>query len=87
MEHPNYTALIEMAQICCLRKGLIAKYAILFQEQGIHNIPVILPLLKQAACCDNNDAMYTVATILNNGIYSKADEIQVGLHLLANVVL
>ena len=37
----------------------------------------MFPLLKQAACCGSLDAMYVVSVILNNGLFVKADNIQV----------
>ncbi len=57
---------------------VLNKSYILFpQESNIENIPKVLPLLKQAACLGNYDAMYMLSVILNNGLMVKADEIQV----------
>ena len=47
------------------------------QERDVDNVPRAVPLLKQAACLGEYDAMYMLSVILNNGFKVKADEIQV----------
>ena len=41
----------------------------------------MLRLLKQAACLGNDDAMFDLASLLNNGVGSAVDEIQVRLNV------
>ncbi|XP_053372866.1 protein sel-1 homolog 3-like [Mercenaria mercenaria] len=51
-------------------------------DERLDNIRDAFPVLKQAACYGNMDAMYTISVILNNGIYIKADEIQSQAYLM-----
>ncbi|XP_048254437.1 protein sel-1 homolog 3-like [Haliotis rufescens] len=55
-------------------------------EVDIKHIPAALPLLRQAACLGNYDAMYMLSIILNNGLMTKADEIQAQAYLMLGAV-
>ena len=50
------------------------------QDDDVSCVKKLFPVLKQSACLGDNDAMYLVAVILNNGFLVTADEIQVLLH-------
>lgn len=49
----------------------------LVQDSDVTRIRKLFPALKQSSCLGDNDAMYVVAVILNNGFLVKADEMQV----------
>lgn len=49
----------------------------LVQDSDVTRIRKLFPALKQSSCLGDNDAMYMVAVILNNGFLVKADEMQV----------
>ena len=53
---------------------------ICLQDDDVISVKKLFPVLKQSACLGDNDAMYLVAVILNNGFLVTADEIQVLLH-------
>ncbi|XP_067676665.1 protein sel-1 homolog 3-like [Haliotis asinina] len=60
--------------------------AVIIIEGDIKRIPAALPLLRQAACLGNYDAMYMLSVILNNGLMTKADEIQAQAYLMLAAV-
>jgi hypothetical protein len=49
----------------------------IFQIGGLHATKKMVPLLKQASCYGNLDAMYMLSVILSKGVGYKANEIQV----------
>ncbi|OWF53033.1 protein sel-1 homolog 3-like [Mizuhopecten yessoensis] len=56
--------------------------AVKYIELGFNHVRRAIPLLKQASCYDNHDAMYMLATLLNNGVKVKADEPQAQAYLM-----
>ncbi|XP_033729208.1 protein sel-1 homolog 3-like, partial [Pecten maximus] len=56
--------------------------AVKFMDIGFSHVRRAIPLLKQASCYDNHDAMYMLATLLNNGVKVKADERQAQAYLM-----
>ncbi|XP_060064051.1 protein sel-1 homolog 3-like [Ylistrum balloti] len=56
--------------------------AVKYVDLGFGYVRRAIPLLKQASCYDNHDAMYMLATLLNNGVKVKADEPQAQAYLM-----
>ncbi|XP_061169647.1 protein sel-1 homolog 3-like [Saccostrea echinata] len=51
-------------------------------DADVYRTGRLLPVLKQSACLGDNDAMFLVAVILNNGFLVKADEMQALAYLM-----
>ncbi|XP_069115229.1 protein sel-1 homolog 3-like [Argopecten irradians] len=58
------------------------KKAVRYIDNGFSDVRRAIPLLKQASCYGNYDAMYLLATLLNNGVTVKADERQAQAYLM-----
>ncbi|XP_074652481.1 protein sel-1 homolog 3-like isoform X1 [Tubulanus polymorphus] len=54
----------------------------LIESRGIQMVKSAVPLLKQASCYGNLDAMYMLSVILNRGIAVKSDEIMAHAYLM-----
>ncbi|XP_059157018.1 protein sel-1 homolog 3-like isoform X2 [Physella acuta] len=56
--------------------GLIDEATSIVSEKGLRNASRVVHLLRQAACLGNDDAMFSLAVLLNNGVGVAADELQ-----------
>ncbi|KAH9509231.1 hypothetical protein Btru_046508 [Bulinus truncatus] len=57
--------------------GLIEKANQIVSDRGLRHASKVVHLLKQAACLGNNDAMYYMAVMMNNGVGCAINELQV----------
>lgn len=56
--------------------GLIDNATEIVRVKGLRYAGRVVHLLRQAACLGNDDAMFTLATMLNNGVGCAPDELQ-----------
>lgn len=56
------------------------------EEHGLQQMGDNIPLLKQATCLGNNDAMFTLATALNNGLGTAVKEAESLAYLMLGVL-
>ncbi|XP_012944869.1 protein sel-1 homolog 3 [Aplysia californica] len=59
-----------------ISQGLISNATDLVSDKGLAVSTRAVQLLKQAACLGSDDAMFSLAVLLNNGVGAAVDEIQ-----------
>ncbi|KAK7499889.1 hypothetical protein BaRGS_00008980 [Batillaria attramentaria] len=69
-----------------IAQALMDKVTASVEEHGLERMGQNIPLLKQATCLGNNDAMFTLAAALNNGVGTKVQEAESLAFLMLGVL-
>nr|KAI8747319.1 protein sel-1-like protein 3 [Biomphalaria glabrata] len=64
------------AAFMAISVGLIENATQIVSDRGLRHASKVVQLFKQAACLGNDDAMYYLAVMMNNGVGCPLDELQ-----------